>query len=269
MTRPLLCQRILHQKSRAGYQTDSTGLCQHRQVSATLTYEPKRCLAETPTSYGTRWQGSRPQPRQGPMSSTPAKRVPASPSKAERAARQPQLNPPPPHQRALTAQSHLAQPPVSRRNIKGEGNQPLGRPRPVRLQSRRRASLVRLASAADSGLTLLVSAGFSPGYGPPRGNSSSLCRQPALSAAPTASFLHREPRGVTHPAEKRRDPQESQPVSGLLWGSSAVTAKRVTLRCPTPGDGTVPLHGVSRETRREPVTSRSATPVARGTGRLD
>lgn len=97
---------------------------------------------------------------------------------------------------------------------------------------------------------------------PPRGSSSSLCRHPALFQQ------HRWLQGATHPAEKKRDPQELRPLSGLLRGSSAVTAKRVTLRCPTPGEGTVPLHGVSRQTRQEPVTSRSATPVARGTQRL-
>lgn len=63
----------------------------------------------------------------------------------------------------------------------------------------------------------------------------------SLSAAPTPLFLPRELRGVTHAAEERRDPQESRPLPGLLWGSSAVTAKRVTLRCPVPGDGTMPL----------------------------
>lgn len=163
------------------------------------------------------------------MSSTPAK-----PS-----GRLDSLNPPPPHQRVLTTRSHSAQPPVSCRNIKGEGNQPLGRPRPARLQSRRRASLVRLASAPDSGLTLPASAGFSPGYGHPRGSSSSLCRHPALFQQHQHLCFFPESCGESR-TRLKRDPQESWPLPGLLWGSSAVTAKRVTLRCPVPGDGTVP-----------------------------
>lgn len=175
------------------------------------------------------------------------------------------LNPPPPPQRALTAQSRSAQPPVSCRNIKGEGNQPLSRSRPARLQSRSRASLVRLASAADAGLTLLRSAGFSPGYSLPPG-------EVPLGSAVTRLFQrHRQlcffPESCGESCTRLKtggDPQERWPLSGLLQGSSAVTAKWVTLRCSMPGDGTVPPHGVSRKTRREPVTSRSVMPVARG-----
>lgn len=87
----------------------------------------------------------------------------------------------------------------------------------------------------------------------------------SLSAALTALFLHQESRGVRHPAKKSRDPQESQLMSGLLWGSSAVRAKEVTLSHPMPEDGTMPLHRVSHKTHWELVTSHLATPVARGT----
>lgn len=173
------------------------------------------------------------------------------PSKAERAARQPQLNPLPPHRRALTTRSHSARPPVSCRNIKGEVNQPLGRPRPVRLQSRR-ASLARLASAADAGLTLLVSAGFAPGYGPP-GEVPHRSAVTRLSAAHTASLLRRELRGVARLAKKRREPQESWP---LAWPPSGIESRH-----SQAGD-----IKVSHAWGRHRATAQSQPPDTQGTG---